>query len=415
MKSEFRGLTAKRHNHSSLAIHPYFGKVDPAIVSAALLNLSQPGQTILDPFCGSGTVIHDAMLKKRNVVGFDSSPLACMIATSKVLGITRNEEHAVSTWASSLSEGQDILGGHAIPSADALGDIPKMPRVRSVSDWFGANTLFELARIRRSLIKFQNDESPEAGLLAGIVFSRIITQASFQKGESTYSRIDKDDTAERVRGLLLKSARAVIHSAKSFNLELAQGGLPAPHQGRLHCNGKLKKVVHGDVFAMLINCDSRESANAASNVPNFDLIITSPPYLMSWDYGLYHKFRFYWLGFDLDEYEDSEIGRHLRRRDDDVERYIADMKGVFLSIKKFANPASHAVFVNAPSVVYGKMIDTNNLLRACAESSGWRFLMSTDSVGIPGPHHGMYASLESRSAAAPGSAGKKEHVLIFTC
>ena len=69
--------------------------------------------------------------------------------------------------------------------------------------------------------------------------------------------------------------------------------------------------------------------------------------------------------------------------------------------------------MNDPSIVYGKEVDTNKLLEDCAKNTGWKMVKCIQSLDIPGPHHGMYASLNSRKAKAPGKSGKKEHVLIF--
>lgn len=411
--AEFKNLKAQRHRHSSLSIHPYFGKVDPSIVAAALSNFSSVGQTVMDPFCGSGTVVHDAVLAGRSVIGFDSSPLACMIATAKVLGIRPAEEKELSAWAAQLTQEADLFSSESLNDEVSALTIPSMPRVRSVSDWFGPNTLVELARIKRALSALEKLASPEVGLLARVAFSRIITQASFQKGESTYSRTQKEDSADRVRGLLAGSVKAVIKSARAFSEELRQAGLPPPSSSRLEVAGARSTITQGGIRAVLVNGDSRTNQTQQQCLPKFDLVITSPPYLMSWDYGLYHKFRFYWLGFNLDQYEETEIGRHLRRQDDDVQRYTSDMTDVFSALRSYAHDAAWAVFVNAPSVVYGKLVDTNELLRACAVTAGWRFVSSSDSVGIPGPHHGMYASLGARQADAPGTPGKREHVLVF--
>ena len=39
-----------------------------------------------------------------------------------------------------------------------------------------------------------------------------------------------------------------------------------------------------------------------------DHIVTSPPYANTYDYYLYHKFRIQWLGYDVKEVQDNEIG-----------------------------------------------------------------------------------------------------------
>ena len=142
-----------------------------------------------------------------------------------------------------------------------------------------------------------------------------------------------------------------------------------------------------------------------------DLIVTSPPYLMSWDYGLYHKFRFYWLDCDLDSYEETEVGRHLRRKNDDVERYRADMTAGLRACYRVARKGAMAILVNAPSVVYGEQVDTNTILCECATDAGWHPIKIVPSLEIPGPHHGMYGSLAARGASAPGKAGKREHIV----
>lgn len=115
---------------------------------------------------------------------------------------------------------------------------------------------------------------------------------------------------------------------------------------------------------------------------------------MSWDYGLYHKFRFYWLDFNLDEYEDTEIGRHLRRQNDDIERYKLDMTDIFSRLSKSVKNSGRIALINAPSIVHGQLVDTNEILSECANEVGWKMDECVESIDIPGPHHGMYGSLE---------------------
>jgi site-specific DNA-methyltransferase (cytosine-N4-specific) len=158
--------------------------------------------------------------------------------------------------------------------------------------------------------------------------------------------------------------------------------------------------------------DARSRESLSDRRPS--LVVTSPPYLMAWDYGLYHKFRFYWLGLDLDSYEDSEIGRHLRRKNDDVENYRRDMAQVFAVLRDEMAQSAVIAMVNAPSVVYGQLVDTNAILSEAAALAGWRLNQVLTTLDIPGPHHGMYESLAARRASAPGARGKREHVLLFS-
>lgn len=60
-------------------IYPYKGKFHPQLVRAALNIIGlRPGDTVLDPFVGSGTTALEAQLLGVNCVGFDASPLCVL-------------------------------------------------------------------------------------------------------------------------------------------------------------------------------------------------------------------------------------------------------------------------------------------------------------------------------------------------
>lgn len=400
-------VTPKRHTSSSLSIHPYFGKVDPALAGSLIDSLSNEGDVVLDPFCGSGTVLHEALLHHRSAIGWDSSALAAMICASKLHGITSAEKDKMLSIHNQITRERDKVISMTL--ADFSSFIPKMKRVLKVSKWFSENSLKELAFLRNYIDVNRKNLSDSCNLLMTIAFSRIITQASNQQGESSYRSIDKDDSPGRVIDLYIKALSSTIKAAERFNLEMQECGFERTSFEQVKEGYKLS---FNNRAAEIKRFDSRcyESLEIEKQA---DLVVSSPPYLMSWDYGLYHKFRFYWLGFDLDSYEGTEIGRHLRRKKDDVERYTSDMELIFKSLNKALSDKGKIALINAPSVVYGNLVDTNEILGACGEKAGWKLTECLPTIDIPGPHHGMYGSLESRKASAPGEAGKKEHVLIF--
>lgn len=397
-------LVARGHDCGALAMHPYFGRMDPALASLLVQEFSLPGDRVLDPFCGSGTVLHEAILLGRSVTGWDSSPLATMISTAKLAGITSDVATEIDAFVQGITPyatASDLLQWE-IPERE----VPPMPRVQSVSKWFGANALKELAFLRGELL--ESTVGPHTRLLLRVAFSRCIIRASRQKGESSYTAIEKPDDPGRVVRLFLGSVRSVVAAATAFTG--LRGGGCAELEKR---QGETYRVAWPESVATLENRDSRHAADGNSEESLYDLVVTSPPYLMSWDYGLYHKFRFYWLDLDLDAYEDTEVGRHLRRRRDDVVRYRSDMCAAFVGLASKVKRGGTVAMVNAPSAVYGTFVDTNRILVEVGESSGFDLEWQGASIGIPGPHHGMYASLASRRATAAGQSGKREHVLIL--
>ncbi|WP_082513299.1 DNA methyltransferase [Methylobacterium sp. Leaf125] len=402
-------LKARRHSEGSLGIHPYFGKIDPALANALIEKLSSPGQLVLDPFCGSGTVLHEAICLGRDATGWDTSDVALLIAAGKCVGFTAAEAHELNSLYEFFAGyvKQDNLLQKIIP--DAI-NIPAMPRVREPSTWFTINALKELAFIRNEL-KERQFQYREAELLAELAFSRIITAASNQQGESTYRRVAKPNFQGRVIQLYCKSLRATMSSANKFSQLVSESGLI--EQKRLKQIDNVTEINLPGSVVTLKKHDARMHDAISQQSESVDLVVTSPPYLMSWDYGLYHKFRFYWLGYNLDSYEETEIGRHLRRQNDDVMRYKADMANAFKSLQKVVKKSGYVAMVNAPSVVHGSLVDTNELLVECAAGSGFDHIGTEISLHIPGPHHGMYSSLTARGTKTAGVSGKREHVVLL--
>src|SRR5471032_2088344 len=71
----------------SMKLHtvaPYIGKMRPEIASWAVDTVSSEGDLILDPFCGSGTVLLEGWAKNRRVIGTDLNPYACLISSAKL-------------------------------------------------------------------------------------------------------------------------------------------------------------------------------------------------------------------------------------------------------------------------------------------------------------------------------------------
>src|SRR3989338_8590683 len=63
--------------------HPFHGKFIPQIPRMIIEHLTKPGDTVLDPFCGSGTALIEANIADRNVIGVDISPIAVLISKVK--------------------------------------------------------------------------------------------------------------------------------------------------------------------------------------------------------------------------------------------------------------------------------------------------------------------------------------------
>jgi hypothetical protein len=56
----------------------------PEMARFLIEKTSEPEDTVLDPFCGSGTVVRESMAMGRNAIGIDSNPLAALLSRAKI-------------------------------------------------------------------------------------------------------------------------------------------------------------------------------------------------------------------------------------------------------------------------------------------------------------------------------------------
>lgn len=65
-------------------LSPYIGKLKPTIAKWLIERFTKPGELVLDPFCGSGTIPLEAVLNGRRAIAGDNSPYACLLTSAKV-------------------------------------------------------------------------------------------------------------------------------------------------------------------------------------------------------------------------------------------------------------------------------------------------------------------------------------------
>jgi DNA modification methylase len=76
-----REFERTKHVHR---LHPYLGKFIPQLVEVFLRKYFRRGQTILDPFSGSGTALIEANALGLNGVGVELSPFNVLIQEARI-------------------------------------------------------------------------------------------------------------------------------------------------------------------------------------------------------------------------------------------------------------------------------------------------------------------------------------------
>src|SRR6478736_2958529 len=65
------------------ALCSYFAMFPESFAEHWLARLTRPGDLVLDPFCGRGTLPFQALLMERQAIGCDTNPVAYCISKAK--------------------------------------------------------------------------------------------------------------------------------------------------------------------------------------------------------------------------------------------------------------------------------------------------------------------------------------------
>ena len=83
MKFTIKELKSVNNPRSIHGIYPYRGKIS-AIDAEQILSQMPVGSVVLDPFCGSGTIIYEGLKYGLYTIGIDANPIAVTLSNGKI-------------------------------------------------------------------------------------------------------------------------------------------------------------------------------------------------------------------------------------------------------------------------------------------------------------------------------------------
>lgn len=256
------GKNRQATRYSVHGLHEYKGKFNPQ-VAKSLLNIfgAQPGDNVLDPFCGSGTTLVECAHMGIQGFGTDLNPFAVYIANAKLLALTT----PAAQLCSALNKIADKLG-----SADSRTVcMVDSDRNRYLKDWFDLSILESLEIVRAYV-------EAEAGSLAPVflaIASNLIRD---------YSHQDPHDLRIRRRKSPLPSTPfedAFLFSAKQTLTSIQDA------QTTLDGDTRLGQAILCDAMALESQCTSGA----------FDAAVSSPPYATALPYIDTQRLSLVWL------------------------------------------------------------------------------------------------------------------------
>jgi hypothetical protein len=78
--------------------YKYPARFTPLFPREIIRHFSQVGDTIIDPFCGSGTTLVEAVSQARNGIGFDISSLAAFLSRVKTTPLSQHDTNELFEW-----------------------------------------------------------------------------------------------------------------------------------------------------------------------------------------------------------------------------------------------------------------------------------------------------------------------------
>jgi DNA modification methylase len=326
------------------SLHPYPAKYIPQIPNALIRELSNPGETVADIFCGSGTTLVEANVLNRNAIGIDANPLACLISNAKTTRFQSGDEQALFALVAQAQKAASELS-LATPLFKASPFISKAekPDNKAIGFWFEPFVVEELAEIRSWCQSLPTSGTRTVALTA---FSSIIVVVSKQDSDTRYVRREKNilpgDTFRRFANALNKAIPAVADYT------------------RLSKDAGTSKVYYADILTM-------------PDVGFFDLMVCSPPYPNAYSYHLYHMTRMIWLGMDYTDFKRREIGSHRKysKSGASIETFRQEMVLIFGWLFERLKPDRYACFIIGDSTIKGQKIDNAELLSSVAIEKGF--------------------------------------------
>ena len=346
-------------------IHAYPAKF-PAFITTKVLEYfwkKNKPRALADIFCGCGTVAFEA---KRNGIDFwgcDINPVATMIA--KVKSQTYNSEK--------LKLYLEIILNNFLKTKPEKYDSAN----ERLKYWYSPKQFENLSRLKTAIDLSVSDTS-NYHLFFICAFSNILKPTSRWLTKSIKPQKDPKKKRANVISVFRRQCKFMIDANQEINLN----------------NGSKTTIVNENIL------------NLGKDAPKVDMIITSPPYVTSYEYADLHQLSSLWLGYTRDyrELRSGSIGsRHhifsfekevkrlnktgsdivfrLSNKDKSkakaVAKYFLDMQSVAKECRSMLSKKGKALFVIGNTEFKGVRIENARHLSEALIQGGFKKVMVT--------------------------------------
>jgi len=323
-------------------LHPYLGKFIPQLVEVFLKKYFKPGQTILDPFLGSGTTLIEANLLGMNSVGIELSEFSYLIAKAKIqqYNIKLLEKEVLDILNKTKLFSQNLQKNQKSLFEKDFEPEPS----EYFKTWYHPRAIKEIYFYKNLIPKYKNQN------ILKIILSRAARSAR---------QIPHYDLA-RPQKPVKEKYWCIKHRQYCFPINNAIKFISRYSWDTIKRIKEFDKL-RTEAKIILLQGDARKIALPLGK--EIDGIFTSPPYLGLIDYHDQHRYAYDLFNFK--EHPESEIGSPNKNGNNQKGKYKKDIAAVF------KNMNAH---LKAGAKIFIVVNDKHNLYSEIAEECGFKII-----------------------------------------
>ena len=302
-------------------LHPYLGKFVPQLVEVFLKKYFKPGDTVIDPFCGSGTTLVEANALGINSIGIELSEFNALITRIKI------DRYNYDLVEKEIKDAMYKLDNFSKQIRDKNAKLAETNRFETNSEylnkWFAESALQEILFYRSLIKNYKYQNILKVILSRAARSSRLITHYELARPKApitkTYWCIKHRRNCNPTEDATQFVDRYSYDTIKRLN-----------EFSNIRTNTKTE-IIQGDSRLVKLN-------------GKFDGIFTSPPYVGVIDYHDQHQYAYELFG--MQRLDEEEIGPAKKGQSNAAKlKYVEDIAAVFDNIKKYLKPEAKIFIV----------------------------------------------------------------------